>query len=411
MQGRRGKRAVARVAATALMALGALTAGTAAASAAASSVVGQWRFDEASGQTAFDDGPFALDGRLGSTDGADPSDPGRIAGLAGGALRFTGADAYVRLPEATALQPAMLTVEAVVRADSSPGDYRYVISRGAQSCYAGSYGLYTGVGGGMAFYVFNGTSFKVSAAVGADRVWDGAWHHVAGVFDGKALRFYLDGHPVGEPVAAPPEIAYALSSPDAYIGTYEGTCTLPFRGDVDLVRLWNGPLAADFVGRLSDAALAPSGTTPPASPSPGSVPTATPADSQGAAPGTRSPLPAAQPGQTLAAPSDQPQRAPAATPGAPARACVVRSSTKRLRVGRRSRLTVRVALRGKPLKAVRVVATEAKSRKRLASARTATDGRARLRVTPRRRGTITLKVLGRADCAATALTAVPATRK
>ena len=117
------------------------------AAAGTSTVLGQWRFDENGGQTAVDDGPYGLDGRLGVTAEADAHDPDRLPGVSGGALRFDGS--FVRLPGATELEPPSLTVEAVVRADASPGRFRYVISHGAQGCLAGSYGLYTGEHGGI----------------------------------------------------------------------------------------------------------------------------------------------------------------------------------------------------------------------------------------------------------------------
>jgi hypothetical protein len=384
--------------AAALLALGALTIGAATAGAEASAVIGQWRFDEGSGQSVVDDGPLGLDGRLGATDVEDDADPSRIAGVSGGGLHFD-AKTYVRLPTTAALQPATLTVEAVVRAAGSPGHFRYIVSRGAENCEAASYGLYTGAAGGIAFYVYNGKSYRVSATAMPSDVWNGQWHHVAGVFDGGFLRLYVDGHPVGAPQPAPPEIAYTLGSPDTYFGTYQGTCALPLDGDVDMVRIWRGPLAPDFIGSLADAALNPPPVAPPTTSDPVTVPTATAEESDAGAAASRSTLAPAQPGQTLMGAGAKTTPKPAPAPGAPARACVIKPSTKKLRVGRNASLTVRVALRGKPLKAVKVVATEAKSRKRLASGKTARDGKAKLKVKPKRRGTLTVTVQGRMDCA------------
>jgi hypothetical protein len=409
MQGRSGKRAVVTMTVGLLAALGALTAGARTAGADTSTVVGQWRFDEGGGQVAVDDGPFGLDGRLGVSDDADSRDPERIAGVSGGALRFDGR-AFVRLPVASELAPPTLTIEAVVRAPSSPGHFRYVVARGAQGCIAGSYGLYTGADGGLAFYVFDGTNYRISAAIGPQQVWNGAWHHAAGVFDGSALRFFVDGHPVGDPIWAPSIIAYALTSSDTFFGTYQGTCALPLRGDVDLVRLWRGALSPDFIGTLADQALRPPPATiaPPVTVTP---PTATQEESQGDAPASRSTLPPVAPGLSLPATLAPTSRAPTTpTAGAPRRACVVKSSTKRLRAGTRTKLTVQVALRGKPLKSVKVTATDTHSRRRLATAKTAHDGRARLHVKPTRRGKVKLAVPSRTDCSTTALTVLSARR-
>ena len=114
-----------------------------AAAVAEPAVLGQWRFDERAGQVAVDDGPHRLNGRLGLTDAPDAADPVRIGGASGRALAFDG-NASVSLPAADALAVQRLSAETVVRASASPGQFRYLISRGSHGCLAGSYGLYTG---------------------------------------------------------------------------------------------------------------------------------------------------------------------------------------------------------------------------------------------------------------------------
>jgi hypothetical protein len=407
MQGRGGKGGIAL--AMLLMALGALSIGTSMAAAdTPSQVIGQWRFDEGGGQTAVDDGPYALDGRLGPTDDVDVRDPARIPGLSGGALRF-GGGSLVRLPSSPELEPGTMTLEAVVRADASPGQFRYVVAHGAQGCLAGSYGMYTGAHGGIAFYVFDGNRFYVTAEVAPKDVWNGAWHHVGATFDGQALRLFLDGHPVGDALRAPVSIAYELTSNDHYFGIYQGTCALPFTGDVDLIRSWRGPLAPDHLADLATAAL-----TPPApdDPPPATVPTATAQQSQGDAPASALSIAPIAAGFSYRAATGvvSGNGTPADTPGAPARACVLTPSVKHVRAGHATTLTVRVALRGKPLKAVRVVAMAAAQR-RVAQGTTASNGRARLHLKSSRGGTLRLKAAGRTDCGTTTLTVVKGKKK
>lgn len=370
-------------------------------------VLGQWRFDEASGQTAIDDGPLGLDGRLGASGGPEATDPQRVPGLAGGALRF-GGGGFVRLPQAAELAPASLSVEAVVRGDGSPGTFRYLVAHGAQQCIAGSYGLYTGGVGGLAFYVFDGHRYVISATAKAADVWNGAWHHVAGVFDGAALRLYVDGRPVGAPQPAPLTIGYRLTSNDTFFGMYRGSCALPLRGDVDLIRLWSGALGPVAVAQLSDDALTPPPDRGTGDPPGGSVPSVPPssADPSDGTPG-RPGLDPATPGSTSTAPGTPSSTTPPASlPGAPPRACVVRPSAKRLRAGLRAVVTVKVSLRERPLRAARVVATQASTRRVLATARTARDGRARLRLRHARVGTVRLRVAGRRDCGLATLAVV-----
>ena len=180
-----------------------------------------------------------------------------------GARCGSTASAFVRLPDTAALAVPSLSADAVVRADASPGSWRYLVSRGGQGCLAGSYGLYTAAAGGIALYVFDGARYVVSATARPADVWNGAWHHVAGTFDGRALRLYVDGRPVGEPMAAPLRIAYDGVSTRASFGQYVGDCELSFRGDMDLVRLWSGARSpGDIAQTAPGIPPAPAGAGP-----------------------------------------------------------------------------------------------------------------------------------------------------
>jgi hypothetical protein len=180
---------------------------------------------------------------------------------------------------------------------------------------------------------------------------------------------------------------------------------LPLRGDVDLVRLWAQPLPAESVAALAADALTPRALPQPIGPSPATLPAPVPPGTPGAPP-AGPPLTPVAPGATVAA------MAPAATatgprgaPGAPPRACVVRASRTRVRAARRTVLTVRVAVRKKPLRGGRVVATQRRGRRVavLGTARTSSAGAARLRLRPRGTGRVHVRVSGRTDCSAVAL--------
>ena len=83
--------------------------------------------------------------------------------------------------------------------------------------------------------MFDGERYLVSATARPADVWDGAWHRVTGTFDGAALRIYVDGRPVGDPMPAPLRIDYDATSSRAQIGQYGGDCDLAFAGDLDEV--------------------------------------------------------------------------------------------------------------------------------------------------------------------------------
>ena len=338
--------------------------GVAASAQADATLIAQWRFDELDGQLAVDDGPHRLDGRLGGTEAPDADDPVRIEGAAGRALRFTGAS-FVRLPDSQLLAPASLTAEAVVRAPASPGQWRYIISRGSQGCTAGAYGIYTAAAGGLAIYVFDGSRYIVSATARTEDVWNGAWHHVAGTFEGRALRLFVDGRPIGEPIPAPLVIDYASTSGQASVGQYAGSCQLGFQGDIDLVRLWSGAQSPDAI---TAAALA-------------SAPVST---------GHAGPLPAAAPGTVLQGPP---------SPARPNRSCRVRVLRPIPARKRHAVVRVRVTAGGRPIPAARLVARQHNRPRILAKARTNATGRARLTLrAPRPPRVVRISALQRPNC-------------
>ena len=263
-----------------------------------------------------------------------------------------------------------------MRAPGSPGAYRYIVSRGGQGCFAGSYGLYTGRAGGVAFYAFDGSGYVVSAAARASDVWNGGWHHVAGTFDGGRLRLYVDGRPVGDPSDGPTRIDWSTTSPTAAIGRYVGSCDLSFAGDMDIVRLWQGALSASAVAANATQELQPDHARRP-----DAGPPLTPA-----APPTRI---AATPPARPAAPR------PRARPSGPARWGISRRTV--VVAPQRTTVRVKVTVRGRPQRSVKVVARAAGVRK-LSSARTGRSGKARLVLRARKIGKVRIKAAVSPSC-------------
>jgi hypothetical protein len=209
------------------------------AAGAATGLVAHWRLDEGSGTTANDS---SANGFNGSVEGP----AAWVAGRRGPwALEFGGGDQRVLVPNNAALEPSVVTVEAWVKRNGSPGQWRYIVAKGATGCVAGSYGLYSGVGGGLAFYVSSDSGFSFTASPDAGTgVWDGQWHHAAGTYDGSTVRLYVDGVEVGTGSAATAPIAYGLwTTNDLIIGSYGGCTGLDFPGTVDEPKIWNRALS------------------------------------------------------------------------------------------------------------------------------------------------------------------------
>jgi Concanavalin A-like lectin/glucanases superfamily len=213
-------------------------------------LAGWWPMNEGSGQTVRDWSGRGNNGYLGSTTGTDANDPSWVKGvLLGSALRFDGTDDFVTIPDSDSLEPQHLTVAAWVKGSGTP-DHRYIVGKGANACSTGSWGLYTGEGGGAAFYIADSPSFFYrSPEASASAVWDGKWHHVAGTFDGSTVRFYLDGVQMGSGTPAPTTIDYSLPIGGGQIGSYPGTCSpaLTLTGDIDGVQVWSQALPVDTI--------------------------------------------------------------------------------------------------------------------------------------------------------------------
>jgi hypothetical protein len=210
---------------------------------ASPAVLADWTFDEGSGQVATDASGHGNDGQLGASTGSDTADPAWIDGHSGAhALGFDGSQ-YVSIPDSGALEPAHVAVHAWVRNDGSPGRFRYVLSKGSVGCDRSAYGLYSGWGGGIAFYVSSSTVYFISPEAPTATVWDGHWHHVIGSYDGGSVRLWIDGASVGTGTATNVGIAYGNGSKGIYIGMYRGSCDLGFNGLIDDVQVWDDPPA------------------------------------------------------------------------------------------------------------------------------------------------------------------------
>jgi Concanavalin A-like lectin/glucanases superfamily len=222
-------------------------------------LVGYWPMFEGQGQIVHDFSGMGNNGVLGTSAAVEASDPTWIRGGLFGALHFAGGQ-FVTVPASASLSPAKVTVLGLVRGSGSPGQWRYVFSKGALQCTNGSYGLYTGFGGGLAFYVANGLNSFIVSPEAPTSIWNGKWHVVAGSFDGTTVRLFVDGAEIGSgtTVSLPFAIAYGLPSDQSTIGQYNGGCDLSFTGDIDEVSVWSAALPMSQIFPRAQALLAAS---------------------------------------------------------------------------------------------------------------------------------------------------------
>jgi hypothetical protein len=236
---------------------------TAPVASASTGLVGEWRLNEGSGTVVADSSGFDPPGNGTLSDGVSwTSGPG------GSALSFNGTTGQVRVLDVGRFEPSKtVSVAAWVARVGSPGDYRYIVSKGATGCIAASYGLYTGPNGGLMFYVNNGNGFTYTQSPDAGaNVWDGRWHLVVGTYDGNAVHLYVDGAEIGSGTPNTGRIVYGdPNGNDLFIGAYPSCTNEDFNGTLSDVRIWNRALSAPEISALMAPAQPPptGGGNPP----------------------------------------------------------------------------------------------------------------------------------------------------
>ena len=178
-------------------------------------------------------------------------------GKFGGAYHFqiTNLTDRIVIPNSDLLNPDYITVAAWIKAADKDGFWNRIVDKN----YRKGYDL--NLGGDYKGKQLRGKPcFEVSdETAGSDRALnDDRWHHVAGTFDGKVVRFYLDGQ----------EKSHALKTSrrmdknnwDLCIGntvTEDGTGEfLAYDGLIDEVRIYNRALSAQEIKALANGTQA-----------------------------------------------------------------------------------------------------------------------------------------------------------
>ena len=186
-----------------------------------------------------------------------------LPGKVGQAFKFDGVDDGVEIPDAAALKPATVTVEAWVRFDSldtpivsqfgAPGLQYIAFKKNTRTFNFEGYSLHKERQAGIDRLAFRVTNAFGSGniAFSATTVVVGQFYHVVGTYDGAQVRLYVNGVLEGQ---ASTSIALDYGARPVFIGTsgetvYDGK----LNGIVDEASVYNRALSA---GEIVDLHLA-----------------------------------------------------------------------------------------------------------------------------------------------------------
>ncbi|MFH1227842.1 MAG: DUF2341 domain-containing protein [Planctomycetota bacterium] len=226
-------------------------------------LVGSWHFSEGIGQSLLDMSGNGNNGQLGSTSGADASDPSWTAGgRFGNALTFDGVDDYVSVANEPPFDlTAQVTVESWVKlsASQSASTMWGIAAKGYDGIfpYALIHTNNTGIDGakyGFAFGGVTGGLWKLAGSTDSGSLAAvGQWYYVVGTYDGAKFNIYVNG----AFVASSDNTTIALNNIPVSIGAFyeNGPPKYFLNGAIDEVRIYNRALsAAEIAARYNSNA-------------------------------------------------------------------------------------------------------------------------------------------------------------
>ena len=148
-------------------------------------LIGQWTFDEGSGELARDSSGYRNHGKL--------INAKWCAGKTGGGLQFNGEDAWVDCGSAKSLNVTSgVTVEAWIRPENPRNHNMTIVAKGHR--YGGNYNLRMGTPWNHAKVMFEAGPWRThELPIPFDK-----WSHIAGVCDGQRVGLFVNGQLVSE---------------------------------------------------------------------------------------------------------------------------------------------------------------------------------------------------------------------
>ena len=161
-----------------------------------------------------------------------PSVGNMLAQGAGNKLTFDGVDDILVIPSSSGgdLNPLdSITLECwIVLKEAPSGEHRpHLLSK------TGSFGLILEDNGVPRFYIHDGSGWKNTS--GTTSIQINKWYHIAGTFDGKSIKVYVNGQLEGTPTEL--NSSMVVSDYDFNIGNRQGG-EEALNGHMDEIRAW-----------------------------------------------------------------------------------------------------------------------------------------------------------------------------
>ncbi|UCC21658.1 MAG: LamG domain-containing protein, partial [Planctomycetota bacterium] len=196
-------------------------------------LVGYWKLDESSGGIAGDDSGNGYSGTLVGDPVWMPA-----GGWIDGAIDLDGVGDYIRIEAESPFDITdVITVSAWIKVTSFDNDWASVVTKGDSAWrLARSNG-----GSTMEFSCTGISNNQYGYIAGSINVDDGAWHHVAGVYDGSRIYLYIDGV---EDVSEAATGSIDLNNYKVFIGENGQATGRTWNGYIDDVRVYHRALSA-----------------------------------------------------------------------------------------------------------------------------------------------------------------------
>lgn len=207
--------------------------------------VGEWKFEEAYGQTANDTSEKGNTGQLGSTGGSDTTDPSWTTGKIGKALSFDGSNDYVTLgnPDADLRFTGNGTIEAWVKLDSSYNSDGWVFSKQSDGSGYWEWGMALVVSSTryVNLYVVHTDGGAHQHTLTSDNLLTtNKWYHLTGKWESPNLKIYIDGIETDtSDIGAGTLRTGTYRSSSIGASNVEGTPAYPFKGLIDHVSVFD----------------------------------------------------------------------------------------------------------------------------------------------------------------------------